>query len=91
LEVKNNMKIKLLKHHLDFFNKYLRKERPDLYQYLQTRVISIVFDIDDEDKEIDMSDWLGEKLQLIGFEADQEDLNEEGKIIEDIIDKFAAE
>ena len=82
------MKIKLFKHHLDFFDKYLKKERLDLYEYLQNKIVSTVFKVDDEEKEVEISDWLGEILQTKGFKNNQEELNDEGKIIDELIERL---
>ncbi|MHB9148134.1 MAG: hypothetical protein ACYC2U_07115 [Candidatus Amoebophilus sp.] len=80
------MKIKLCKNHLEFLKSHLRKDRPDLFEYLNQNVVLSVFEIDDYNADA-IHDWLGDQLQLIGFNEDY-DLTEKGKVIDEIVDIF---
>lgn len=80
------MKIKLNRNHLKLLGSYLKKDRPDLFKILSDSNISTVFEIG-EDHLLELRDWSGEQLQLIGFDENYE-LTDEGKVLEDLIDIF---
>lgn len=83
------MNIKLNKSHFSIIEKYLKEERPDLYQNIYLNLQSVYTDMD-EDSLIDIHDWCVEKLQIVGFDENWE-LNEEGKVIDELIDIFYTE
>ncbi len=80
------MKVKLNKEQINFIEKYLKKEQPKLYEIFHKNILSSVFEIDEENAS-EIRDWCGDKLQLAGFNENWE-LNDEGKIIDELIDKF---
>lgn len=79
------MVIKLTHDQFKYFNQKLKIERPDLFKFVipgASRPIVIESNVVCE-----IRDWLGEKLQVEGFDNSYE-LNQEGKIIEELIDLF---
>ena len=81
------MRVKLQKNQLDFLEQHLKRERPDLYKYRKNSLIASIFEMNDDDNDIELSDWFGEKQQLIGFDENYE-LTKESKILDELSDKF---
>jgi len=77
------MIIKLDTKQYNFLKDTLGKDRAELFVYLSNGN-GITLEVKDEIA-IEIRDWIGEKLQKVGFDENYE-LNENGKILEQLED-----
>ena len=81
------MKIHLKKYQFEYLEKHLSEEAPGLFmKLLSSQINSWVFDLEDDIAD-SISDWAGEKMQRVGFEGD-DDLIQERDTLYAIIDNL---
>ena len=85
------MKIELKKNIKDYLFNNLKIENEDIFFQLklsEKKSLGAEFNFDIEEDLLDeIRDWALDKQQIMGFDKDY-DLNNEGKILQEIIDKF---
>jgi len=77
------MIVKLNTKQFEFLETSLAKERADLFKYLSNGN-GVALELDDQIAVL-IRDWVGEKLQEVGFDENYE-LNDDGKILEQLED-----
>lgn len=77
------MIVKLNTQQYEFLKATLGKERAELFEYLANGN-GVSLEVNDEII-VEISDWVGEKIQKEGFDENYE-LNEQGKILEQLED-----
>lgn len=81
------MIIKLTLQQFEFINKSLSVDSPDLYKRFEDCIVDETYVDLDEDTISDLRDWVGFKLQIVGFDKDYEP-TDQGMLMEDLIDKL---
>ena len=77
------MKIRLNTNQYDFLKQHLSTERNDLFKYF-INSDHLIFELDAETA-IEVRDWVGEKMQKVGFDSNYK-LNKDGIILTELED-----
>ena len=80
--------VKINKSNLDFLIQALAEKKPELANTLKIAIkdYKVTFEIDPEQAD-EIRDWVEEEIQKVGYDENYE-LNQEGKILQELSDKF---